>query len=132
MQLNRNELDAGVGATSITALYNSIIKLTYPTYFEDLKWYHRIPIPVDSFYNVLRIFPTSVWMATLFTLVTFSVLLLVTHRAYGREPYVANRLRTGKIAQTGDFFLLGIFAVYENDAMPWFEKPSAGSFSSAH
>ena len=124
----KNDLDIGLGATGINGLYNRAVKLTHPTYYEDLKWYHRIPIPVDSFYNVVHIFPFPVWMATLFTLFFFSCLLLVVHRTYGREPFKSEGLRTDHLAQTGDFFLLGIFAVYENDAMPWFEKPSVGLF----
>ena len=122
-----NDIHIGLGATGVNQLYNSVVKISAPLYYDSTRWYTRIPVPVDSFFNVVRVFPASVWLAILVTLVFFGLVIFIVYRVYGLSAFDGEAYRNpGFTAQTGDFILLPVFSITENDAMPWFRKPSAG------
>ena len=125
-----------MGATGITHAINSLVKLSRHFYFDGMRWYSRIPLPVENYFITLRIFPLGVWLSILFTLLVFSFLFLGIYKFYGVGFLAERKLRQAN-ARTMDFFLLGIFSVQENDPLPWisslrildldqFKKQSAG------
>ena len=114
-----------MGATGITDFTNGLVKLSRHFYFDEIRWFSRIPLRVENYFVILRIFSLDIWLSILFTLLVFSFLFLGFYKFYGVDFLTERKLRQAN-AKTMDFFLLGIFSVQENDPLPWFKKQSAG------
>ena len=122
-----NTLDVGMGATGTSHFANSLVKVTRPFYSDSLRWFTRIPLPVENYFITLRIFSAPIWISVLSTLFVFSCLFCGVYQLYGQWPYRRESgLRLANV-RTVDFFLYGVFSIQESDALPWFKKrTSAG------
>ena len=120
-----NEVDVGMGPATMIPTYLHQIKLTDIFYFDELVWWTRIPIPIQSLNTFTAAFSLPVWLFIFLTLFVFSLIFKLTNWIYLHETNLSHL--TSKDEWSLNFLLLTFFAFSESDSLPWFRKNSAGN-----
>lgn len=122
--MNR-EAHISIGGTGTALPYASLVGVTSFYSQMNVHWYTRRPIPLSSFDNLFKVFPTNVWLYLIGTLLVFSTLFSGTYYIYGSEPFKIHELKAPLTTRL-DFILLTFTTFLEPDPLPWFPKLSAG------
>ena len=91
----------------------------------EFAWIVRKPIPVTTIDNIIKVFPSTVWLALFISLASIGMCFAAFYHIY-QTKYFRDAKLVRENVPNFDFALLTFASLMEPDPLPWFDKYSAG------
>ena len=130
-QVINKTVDFGIGIQSIIDNKALVLQYTTPVYFIIDIFSSRLPILLDSYENLIRPLPSTVW-ATIFSMIfAMTFVFMGIHKVYKRIDEMSGRSTpeerlTVHVSSKVDFAIKTFSTLTEPDGIPWFPRWSAG------
>lgn len=113
-----------MGSTIIFEIQNRYFDVTGMTWLQKVGFGSRKPQPISLQDNYLTAFSYPVWIACIFTLLSFSVAYFIVYLIYFKVAHMRHLL--GPKLFWIDFLLLTFTGITEPKPIPWFPKLCVG------